>query len=130
MATRMSNHQPACMCPACRAARGEQWRTKKPFTASINMELLANLRNAARKRSISLTRALEDAIRLYLEKVEQVEKMRAIGRIIQEEPKMKGIREFTDEEIKEWEEADKIDPELKAKIEAKRKALRKAACKK
>ena len=61
MATRLPGHQTTCMCPACRAARGESWKTKKRFTASINTEVLTNLRKWVKEHNTSLTSAIEEA---------------------------------------------------------------------
>jgi len=113
MAMRMSSHKDDCMCPACRGARGETWATKKKFTASINKKLLEKLREWARQNKASVTGAMENAIEMFL--IDQ-----QIERVINDPPPYP-VREFTDNEIKEFIEADRISPEIAAKVEQLRK---------
>lgn len=109
-------HQVECMCPICRRERGEIKRTKKTFAATINLGLLANFREFVREHKTPLSKALEEGMMLYMEKVEMIKQRAIIDKIISN-PIEDSIQVYSDAEIQEWLQPDEIEPKVKAKIE-------------
>lgn len=70
MSSGLASHRDNCMCAICMRKRGEIRRTKKHFTISADMTVLADFREFARRKRLSLTQALEEAMRLYMESSE------------------------------------------------------------